>query len=83
MTLEVRDLMIDVLPETGGHVLALGDCQPVTVPPKPAPPHPKPPKKPGCEPVSVGGGPGSFTMASTELAALEVLRQELRQALHP
>ncbi len=81
MTLEVRDLMIDVLPETDGYVMELGPCQPVTVPPEPKP-HPKPPKRPGCEPDSVGG-PGGFTTAGTELAALEVLRQELRQALHP
>jgi hypothetical protein len=80
MTLEVRDLMIDVLPETDGHVMELWLCQPVTIPPEPKP-HPKPPKKPGCEPISVAG-PGSFT-AGTELATLEVLRQELHQALHP
>ncbi len=89
MTFAVRDLMLDVLPETSdtnadGHELRL--CEPVTSQgprPHPKPPQ-QPPPKPKCMPVTTQTGPPeAFSMASGDLPALEVLRQQLHQALHP
>ena len=88
MTFVVRDLMVDVLPATDADVHELYLCEPITGggQPKPGPhpkpePHPKP--KPGCEPISTG--PGGFAddllVASAELTALGVLREQLHQAL--
>jgi hypothetical protein len=89
MTFVVRDLMVDVLPATDADVHELYLCAPITGggQPKPGPkpkpePHPKP--KPECQPISTTGPGGfaeDFLVAGAELAALAVLREELRQTL--
>lgn len=84
MTFSVRDLMLDVLPENVADTYELRLCQPVTdvgPPPKPRPrPHPRPEPKPECMPVTTIGtaGPSEVTI---ELASLDVMREQLHQAL--
>jgi hypothetical protein len=69
MAFTVHDLMID-LPETHD------DAQPR--PPKPKPPPPSP--RPQCAPITAMG-PGYLRSARAELAALTVLREQLRREL--
>ena len=87
MTFVVRDLMVDVVPATDADIHQLYLCEPITGggQPKPGPkPKPQPKPKPGCEPISTtgpGGFAGDSLVAGAELAALAVLREELRRAL--
>jgi hypothetical protein len=84
MTFTVRDLMLDVLPETGANDPELWLCQIASQgepkPPPKGPPKPAPPPVP-CPMQSQTGLPVAEEAA--ELPSLAVLREQLQQALHP
>ena len=90
MDFTVRDLMLNVLPETNDAVHELRLCEPITTAPEPKPPpkpKPKPKPKPGqqqpaCLPITILGVDATAE-ASVELPPLAVLREQLHQALHP
>ncbi|HYL04993.1 MAG TPA: hypothetical protein VE075_03080 [Thermoanaerobaculia bacterium] len=86
MTFTVRDLMLDVLPEADAREPELWLCiiasqgEPKPPPPPKGPPK-GPPKPPMPGPIDSQGPPP--VAAVPELASLAVLREQLRQALHP
>jgi hypothetical protein len=86
MTFTVRDLMIDVLPATFADARELRLCEGnITMNPPPQPP-PKPkPKPPGPKHVAATAWElfQDAEEGAAELALLPVLREQLRQALHP